>query len=217
MSSRILLFVGKMPKVFFHLFWLSQCCDYMFCCMLNTVSEDSEKDSSSSVVQGVFLLAVAKKNGHEESNARMQIMMAYLKIKSTKNQRRMDPKFWVYIPIPFTRQNHVRVHDPSLLVCVEWNANFPRRKLQCQLVPMFESKHYSSLSLSPYAYIVWILDLHGGTALMIQVVGQTNIALIQQHLVIKVIRGKTERHPATKKTQQEHGRGKEHILYMGVS
>lgn len=175
MSSRILLFVGKMPKVFFHLFWLSQCCDYMFCCMLNTVSEDSEKDSSSSVVQGVFLLAVAMKNGHEESNARMQIMMAYLKIKSTKNQRRMDPKFWVYIPIPFTRQNHVRVHDPSLLVCVEWNANFPRRKLQCQLVPMFESKHYSSLSLSPYAYIVWILDLHGGTALMIQVVGQTNI------------------------------------------
>lgn len=63
-------------------------------------------------MQGVFLLAVAMKNAHEESNARMQIMMAYLKIKSTKNQRRMDPKFWVYIPIPFIRQNHVRVHDP---------------------------------------------------------------------------------------------------------
>lgn len=156
MSSRILLFVGQMPKVFFHLFWLSQCCDYMFCCMLNTVSQDSEKDSSSSVVQGVFLLAVAMKNGYEESNARMQIMMGYLKIKSTKNQRRMDPKFWVYIPIPF------------MYVKITYVFTTPRYSFGWNGMQIFRGENFNvnlfprlKVSTIPHCHWVHMLTLYG--------------------------------------------------------
>ena len=181
-SSRILLFVAEI------LFWsplaITVLRSYVLFYARHCFSGFS-KDSSTSVVQGVFLIAVAMKNGHEKSHTRNSCWHASksraLKTGEIPNSRSIVPCLsYVKITYMFTTPCY----------SLAWNGMhvFRGENLNVNLIPCLKVSTIPHCHWVHIAYIVCILDLHGGTALIIQVAGQTNIdtATFRQ----KVMRGK---------------------------